>query len=317
VVTNRCAVLLLGLFPTLSLAQDGLWEVPFDFGPEGGPFTRAINLVHVSNGSTTKVLALSGDTDQNHPYLWSRLWTPPPVGSPPRYSGVFESADVDSFTFCGGHSALADGRVLHVGGVYVNHADLFNPWAPVGNQWNNPFPPPDMTFNRWYPTATTLPDGRVLVCAGLQQEGGPHATIPELYDPASNSWTLLNSAQRLQPLYPYMFVLPSGWLIDAGPGETRLLNPNTWTWGGTIGNPTWPDPPPPPPANHGSAVMYEPGKIMRCGGDNPAVATTWTMDISTSAMPLTWRSALTSPLRDGVGRRRRRCPGRGIGGCGC
>jgi len=178
--------------------------------------------------------------------------------------------------------------VLHVGGVYVNHADLFNPWAPVGDQWNNPFAPPDMTFNRWYPTATTLPDGRVLVCAGLQQEGGPHATIPELYDPATNSWTLLNSAQRLQPLYPYMFVLPSGWLIDAGPAQTRLLNPTNWMWGATIGDPTWPDPPPLPPGNHGSAVMYEPGKIMRCGGDNPGVATTWTMDISTSAIPLTW-----------------------------
>ncbi|HRQ72878.1 MAG TPA: hypothetical protein PLU35_07615 [Phycisphaerales bacterium] len=285
---TRRAILVLSLIPSVVLAQDGLWEQWFWFGnsSNGSDATRAINLIHLWDGSTAKVLALSQylpDSD-----LESRLWTPPPVGSEPQDPGVFEDATIDASMFCGGHSALADGRVLHVGGEYVNAAHLFNPWAPVGNQWNNPVAPPSMTYKRWYPTATTLPDGRVLVCSGHQSTNGDFATIPELYDPWTNSWTQLFSAERQQTLYPFMFVLPSGWLIDAGPGQTRLLNPNTWSWGATIGDPSWPDPPPPPPGLKASAVMYEPGKIMRCGGDSPAVATTWTMDISTSAIPLTW-----------------------------
>ncbi len=79
---KKCGVVWLGLCTLSAFGQEGLWEQPFNFGPDGGPYTRAINLVHVWNGSTTKVLALSGDGDQNNP-LWSRLWTPPPVGSQP------------------------------------------------------------------------------------------------------------------------------------------------------------------------------------------------------------------------------------------
>lgn len=286
-----CAVVLMTAFPSLVLAQpQGEWEQWFDFGPPGGPFTNAIHLIHVWDGSTTKVMAMSADADR---YLNTRLWTPPPVGSPPGYSGVFELADVAAYTFCGGHSALADGRVLHVGGFYSKNADLFNPWAPVGNQWNNPVTPPQMSYARYYPTATTLADGSVLVCAGLQSQGGAHATIPELYDPSTNSWVSLPNANRQQPLYPYMFVLPNGSLIDAGPGQTRLLDPATWTWGATIGDPLfWPyAPPPSPPGHAGSAVMYEPGKIMRCGGRDPAVATTWTLDASGASVPSNWLGA--------------------------
>ena len=161
---KRYAIALIGIVQSVAVAQgpQGEWEQWFWFGNDllGDDATVAINLIHVWNGSTPKVLALSRDDPD------SRLWTPPPVGSPPGYSGVFEEANVAADTFCGGHSALADGRILHVGGDFVKDVDLFNPWEPVPNQWNIPLDPPDMTFKRFYPTATTLADGRVLPIDG-------------------------------------------------------------------------------------------------------------------------------------------------------
>jgi hypothetical protein len=40
------------------------------------------------------------------------------------------------------------------------------------------------------------------------------------------------SADRAQELYPYMFLLPDGNLVDAGPGDTSFLLTSTWTWWG-------------------------------------------------------------------------------------
>ncbi|MCH8270062.1 MAG: DUF1929 domain-containing protein [Planctomycetes bacterium] len=190
---------------------------------------------------------------------------------------------------------MADGRILHVGGSYVNYVNVFDPILPVGSQWNNP-PAPDMMFDRWYPTSTTLADGRVLVTSGWRCSPyhtgnptscdpgeNPFVRTPELYDPATNTWDLLWVADREQWIYPFMFVLPDGRIVDAGPRDTSFLDPATWTWSGSIPDPTYPNPLPLPPGEHGSAVMYEPGKIMRCGGSERlvrAVATTWVVDLN-------------------------------------
>ena len=155
---NRSLIALLALVPTVAVAQQGAWEPTFLFGPSLAEATYAVDLIHVPPNppQPAKVLALTR-TDPE-----SRLWTPAPA-SLPGNPGVFEKAEVDAETFCGGHSAMADGRILHVGGRFVKDVDLFNPWEPVPNQWNIPLNPSDMTFKRFYPTATTLADGRVLV----------------------------------------------------------------------------------------------------------------------------------------------------------
>ena len=64
--------------------------------------------------------------------------------------------------FCSGHAFLPDGRLLVVGGHLadsdgVNQAALYD-WAT--NRWT---PTARMNRGRWYPTATSLPDGSVLV----------------------------------------------------------------------------------------------------------------------------------------------------------
>ncbi len=67
--------------------------------------------------------------------------------------------------FCSGHSALASGKILITGGtekgeVGMTSSIVFDPatrtWSPQG----------EMAQRRWYPTNTTLPDGRVMVSSG-------------------------------------------------------------------------------------------------------------------------------------------------------
>lgn len=185
----------------------------------------------------------------------------PAMGANPGFPGAFANIpNCRNNLFCAGHSALADGRIFLAGShwayahpIYA-FADLFN---PANSVWNNP-PPPDMYQGRWYPTCTTLGDGTVLVTSGLYgPPQGTLVTIPELYNPATNSWTRLTSADRQQALYPYMFLLPDGNLVDAGPGAARMLKSSNWTWAGTLPEPGWPnDPPPLPPGWDGSAAMY-------------------------------------------------------------
>ena len=124
-----------------------------------------------------------------------------------------------------------------------------------------------MTDLRWYATSTTLADGRVLATSGDAPDG-TRSTVPEVYDPATNTWTRLTGAPRDQYLYPFMFVLPNGKAYEAGSETaTAILDPSgtgSWTPGPTA---PWST-----SAYSESAVMYRPGKILRAGGGDPAQA---------------------------------------------
>ena len=43
------------------------------------------------------------------------------------------------------------------------------------------------------------------------------SSLPEIYDPKTNTWTDLTSAKLTSPLYPFMFLLSNGRVFDAGP----------------------------------------------------------------------------------------------------
>lgn len=75
--------------------------------------------------------------------------------------------------FCSGHAALADGRMLVAGGhshetgaFGVNRATIHTTGAgSAAGAWDSVN---SMAERRWYPTNTTLKDGRILVTAGFQ-----------------------------------------------------------------------------------------------------------------------------------------------------
>jgi hypothetical protein len=243
----------------------------------------AINMVLLDNG---KVLMWDGGPDcigSITDYLWdpsSNTFTSVNLATQPEFRDIF----------CSGQSVLADGRVLVVGGhecVDPNYTGsaIANVFDPATNQWTFL---PDMSSRRWYPTATTLSDGRVLVTAGSVHNNSDYSPIPEVYDPVSNTFTTLSGASQSIPNYPFVFDLPDGRVLVAGSDEAKMatyvLNVATQSW--SVVDPTVLD--------AGSAVMYLPGKVMKAGSSyradttafdtNPAAGTTYVLDM-TQASP--------------------------------
>jgi len=115
---------------------------------------------------------------------------------------------------CAGHTFLADGRLITLGGwdrsgagLGLTEVDIFDANSQA---WIRARP---MTFRRWYPTARRLPDGRILAVSGARNSLADVVNTPEVYDPATDTWTTLTAATNAIPLYPFLFVLPDGRVI--------------------------------------------------------------------------------------------------------
>lgn len=194
-------------------------------------------------------------------------------------NNVFTSVPTSEDLFCSGFASMADGRILVVGGygesatsIGIASAEIFDPST---NTWTKV---PNMAYKRWYPSATTLSDGRILVTAGWQTTEHSNAGIPEIYDPSTNTWSSLSNANNPFETYPYMYVLQDGRVIHVGGSEyatdTDILNPSTQTWSVIDSR-----------IIDGSASsMYLPGKIMKAGsatdsqGAGPSSNTTFVLD---------------------------------------
>lgn len=230
--------------PTPPLPPDastiGHWSAPVELG------LVAVNMVHLHTG---KILMYGGE---NHGGTSATVWDPA--------TNALRLVPAPYNVFCSGHSALADGRILVVGGhdnaaniLGSNQAAIFD---PVTESWTSV---PRMAYRRWYPTATTLMDGRVLVTSGATTCFDCIADVPEIYNPQTNSWTQLTDARLAFPYYPFIFVLPDGRILNAGAGEqpapARTLDLANQRW--TTVDPVIVD--------GGSAVMYLPGRVLKSG----------------------------------------------------
>ena len=240
-------------------------------GQWSGPFNWPIVAVHMALLPTGRVLASDGQYVGQD----ARVWDP----STNSFSAVPPSVNI----FCNGAAGLADGRILVAGGHASDHVGLTagNLFDPLSQTWAVV---PGMAFARWYPTVTTLSDGRALVTGGETNCSGCNATIPEVYNPSTNSWTSLNGASLNLPYYPHMFVLPDGRVLNTStalaPVPTRALNVQLQTWT-TIDSRT---------LDGGSAVMYRPGMILKVGtaaapdsATRPSVATAYVLDMTQSS----------------------------------
>jgi hypothetical protein len=119
---------------------------------------------------------------------------------------------------------MADGKLFVVGGHAGGHIGL--KFAGIFDAKNNSWTAvQDMTYRRWYPTATMLPDGRIIVTSGEMNGDGDYATIQEIYDPSaiSSPWTRLMSAPfNFFAYYPHLFVLPDGRVLVPSTAEHQL-----------------------------------------------------------------------------------------------
>lgn len=172
--------------------------------------------------------------------------------------------------FCSGHTFLPDGRLLDVGGHLFDGEGIqqSNVYDPVENTWS---PGPVMNDGRWYPTATSLPDGDVLVLSGAVAEEHSMNAIPQVW--RNGTWieingpggVLLDEFQSLE-LYPRIHLLSNGLLCMVG--SLRA----TWLLDISEGNGAWWR-----IAGEGReegrrdycpSVMYDTDKIVYIGGGN-------------------------------------------------
>ncbi|MGW2559090.1 galactose oxidase-like domain-containing protein [Streptomyces sp. NPDC001514] len=72
-----------------------------------------------------------------------------------------------------------------------------------------------MNEARWYPTLTTLKDGKVLSLSGLDEIGQIVPGKDEIYDPETKTWEYTGIERRF-PTYPAIFLMSNGKLFYSG-----------------------------------------------------------------------------------------------------
>ena len=226
-------------------------------GKWSAPFSTPVIAIHMALMPDRKVL-LYGHTGQ--PWLWNPSSFPNNPGA--GYTQVSTSTEV----FCSGHTFLADGRLFAPGGhdeVQGNGYGIPDVNIFGSSGWQAA---PPMAQGRWYPTATTLASGEVVVTAGTDN-AKVNVKVPEVWNGAT--WRRLTSASVGLPYYPRMFLAPNGFLFYAGPSAmSRYLNPT--------GNGAWTNVSPrvEPDRNYGSAVMFDAKVLTMGGGGEPATCAT-------------------------------------------
>ena len=214
-----------------------------------------------------------------------RTWNPA--------SGAFIAVPSPSLLFCSGHSFLPDGRLLVTGGHKIdalgtNGLGLANTniFDPATDTWQVQ---PPMAAARWYPTNTRLPSGEVVTIAG-QDETGANVLVPEVW--GGGTWRRLTSAALELPLYPRTFVAPDGRVFYAGEDpQSRYLDisgTGRWT-NGPLRKVAGRD--------YGSAVMYEPGKILYVGGGDPPTSTAEVIDLNQPSPTWSFTGGMTFTRR--------------------
>jgi len=229
---------------------DGFWEEIVDVGQ------MAIHAIHLPTG---KLL------------FWGYNVGGPQPGA---IAGKLYDADANVGTaielphpaFCGGHTHLADGKILIAGGFgrtateSVTYDPFTNTWGPIIK----------MYAGRYYPTLTTIADGRVFVASGT----GGRSSTPEIFDPATATWsplgcipgtTVCRNARLRNHYYTRTTQGPDERLFTIPASRENWahsfdLDTETWTRL-TIGNEALGKMTPSP------GVYYAPGKMLLAGGD--------------------------------------------------
>src|ERR1022692_2610629 len=200
-------------------------------------YTMTINPIHEALLHNNKILVVTGSG--NCPPTQQGCPSGPPYG-PGNGSGAvlldLVAGTITSFSvswdmFCNGMIVLPDGRAFINGGT-INYSPFSGSlqssiFDPATNTFTDA---PDMAHGRWYPTVTTLPDGRVMTFSGFNENGEITNNAVEIYT-VNSGWSPQYIASCTPPLYPRMNVVPSGNVFYSGEtNTTRMFNPSNQTW---------------------------------------------------------------------------------------
>ena len=272
------------------------------FAPEGN-FGDLISwptvAVHAGLTPDGKVLTYGLDanfgvdgTQVNTKFL---IWDPKKGTSENAFNILDMSHPVDS-AFCSGMMLLPDGQMLIAGGSIQGNRDAGNDvihlydyrtgnitmlgdeghlmlmedgqHMPMPMPMSMPMQDNDLVEARWYPTLTTLPDGRILIQGGRDAIKENGVITPEIYTPGVGSALLpgaksetIYTNDRSQWWYPRSWVAPNGQVFGITGTDMYYLDPtgdgSITTVGTYFENSR---------GYTSTAVMYEPGKILQAGG---------------------------------------------------
>ena len=251
-----------GLFCWMRLALWLNWTkslFSFHFGPRAATVWLASTFLLLNmNLVSAATWHYAGNLQKTHRYHTATLLangkilvvggTPEVSPSNGSWSTELYDPGTDTWTTAGAmsttrhdHTAtrLSNGKVLIVGGddgsSSIASAELYD---PTSNTWS---PAAALARPRAWHTATLLPNGKVLVAAGGWWDGssftGAELATAELYDPASNTWSVARSLSTAR-YSPTATLLATGKVLVAGGTSnslgtlvsTELYDPSTNTW---------------------------------------------------------------------------------------
>jgi hypothetical protein len=150
-----------------------------------------------------------------------QIWAGPQMNYPRRYYGASVMYDDNQIIAIGGNAA--SGRAATGGNKLItNTAETINLNDP-NPTWQYTSP---MKYPRYFPNATLLPDGTVLVTGGTSQQDNPEGNAlqgavyaAELWDPKTGAWTTMSSMSVPRLYHSTAILLPDARVLVAGGGE--------------------------------------------------------------------------------------------------
>lgn len=244
-----------------------------ELGEWGPVVSWPIVAVHANLLSNGKVLVW-GSATSGLPQVWNPA------------SGAFTPYPSPALLFCAGHAFTRGGRLVVIGGhISGDHGIPNITLFDNTSGWTSSRP---MPRGRWYPTATTLPDGEVLALAGSDQSA-VHVTVPEVW--SASGLRELTGASLLLPYYPMTFLSPNGKLFVAGEQQmSRYLDvtgSGSWSDVGLRLFGT---------RDQGAAVMYDEGQILYAGGGR-TTNTAETIDLRQAVPHWSWTGSMAYARR--------------------
>ena len=203
-------------------ADVGRWTDPFPIAGTNWELPTAENPMHavMLPDGTVLIWRFGFYPVRFNPHSWEFTRIPPPPGVSRRLIG------------CTSHVLLPNGRVLLAGGTtstahgtHTGHAHVFLFDPDIAPEKRSPWiQGPDMPGQgRWYPTASLLSDGRVLVTAGNTGERRPN---PEavIYSWITNRWTTIRHPfTGTVPTYPHFYNVAGDRLLYVGLARRPLF----------------------------------------------------------------------------------------------
>lgn len=265
------------------------------------PYGMPVNPISATLLHTGKVLVVAGSENDADNFsagadtFRNVLWDPTVEDAS---SLVIQNINYD--VFCSGTAQLPHGRTLTIGGtgnysfIGESRASFFDPVTEQYVQSQS------MANGRWYGTATTLGDGRIMAFSGLGNGGSTNKTV-EIYSlgSAGSGWGSASTAQFTPPLFPRQFLLPNGKVFFTAHGggvsttNAWIFDPVPKTWASSVAKTV--------DRRYGSAVLlplhppsYTP-IVMMFGGGSPVTRTTEFIDLSAASPHWTAGPDMSAP----------------------